>query len=249
MILDAFLTPFFPDSDGAFEGSVVAMIDVLRASSTICAAVHNGAKKVIPCETREKAVKIYGSLSKETRFLGGERAGVKPDSFDAGNSPLEYDFEAVEGKSVILTTTNGTKIFQKAKSAEKRIISGFVNLSASLNFIKSTVDGAESEIEKIVLMCAGSEGRLSYEDTVCAGALASALVRFYPEARLTDTAFAAYELYDRHKGEYKSFLKNREHPKKLAELGFEADIDLCLTIDAFPVVPVIEGNEIQKADF
>ena len=135
MNIDAFFTSFFPERDNLFDGALVVMIDVLRASSTICASLYNGAKEVIPVENTDKAVHIYSSLSKEIRFLGGERGGVKLKGFDAGNSPLDYKEELVKGKSVVLTTTNGTVIFQKAKKALYRIIGGFVNLTMVHNFL------------------------------------------------------------------------------------------------------------------
>lgn len=247
MKIDAFLTPFFPEVENQFENCAVIMIDVLRASTTICAALTNGAKEIVPTDSYEKAVKIYSSLSKEFRFIGGEKNGLKPENFDAGNSPLEYTKDAIEKKNLIFCTTNGTKLFQKAKQAKIRLVGGFVNISAVIDRIeKSYIDDAESA--QITVLCAGTNGRLSYEDTLCAGAYIDRFKRAYGEVELTDSADAAKNLYNLHSADLPQFIKTREHACLLQELGFEKDIEEALSVDKYPVAPEIDGGIILNKE-
>lgn len=243
--IDAYLTPFFPEHESLFDDSVVVMIDVLRASTTVAVALMNGAREVIPVESLEKAVKIYSSLSKEVRFLGGERNSLKPSGFDAGNSPFDYTKENVYGKSVILTTTNGTRIFQKAKQASSRIVGSFVNLKAVTEYLTGLIDDSDKNL-KIIFMCAGNDGRLSYEDILCAGSYISSLDNNYTDNYISDPAMAAMSLYKQHSKELTTFLKKREHALKLSRLGFEQDIELCLSYDICPVIPLIGSSSIKK---
>ena len=245
MKIDSFLTPFFPEKEKQFDDVIVLMVDVLRASTTICTALHNGAKEVIPCESLDKAVQIYSNLSKEVRFLGGERNGEKPSGFDAGNSPFEYTEENVAKKNVVLTTSNGTKTFQQAKNAKIRLIAGFVNLNSVLAFLEEKYL-KDNEDQEICILCAGTNGRLSYEDTLCCGAIIKLLKMNHKNVQLTDTADAAKNLYNLHSVDLQQFLKTKEHAVFLKNLGFEKDVDLALTFDKFPVVPYIEGSSIRK---
>ncbi|MCX6155391.1 MAG: 2-phosphosulfolactate phosphatase [Candidatus Kapabacteria bacterium] len=249
-MIDLFFTNYFPEIEGQFNNSVLIFIDVLRSSTTICAALYNGAKEVIGSETHEKAVQIYSSLSRESRFLGGERNCIKPSGFDAGNSPSEYSHAAVAGKTVIISTSNGTKTFNKARNALKRIVCGFVNIDAVFDYLKmnfienSTID----KIPNFIILCAGTNGRFSYEDTICGGAVIKYLKTVLPESMLTDSADAARNLYNLHFADFRDFLKTRQHAVRLLELGFESDIDTAFTYNCFPVVPLVNGTSIKLAD-
>ena len=243
MKIDAYLTPFFPEREAQFDDSIVVMIDVLRASTTITACLFNGAKEIIPSESIDKAVHIYSSLSKESRFLGGERNGVKPSGFDAGNSPDDYPEDLVKGKTVIVTTSNGTQLFQKCKQAKLRLIAGFVNIDAVTEKINSFIENDPS-VTGIVVLCAGTNGRISYEDTICAGAIIDK-INGKTEDILTDTAHITMNLYKIHKNEISDFLNSREHSSFLRSIDYEKDIDTALTFNKFPVVPIIIGNSIK----
>lgn len=244
MFVDAFLTPYFPETENQFDGSIVVMIDVLRASSTVCAALNAGAKEVIPSDSLDKAVKIYNSLSKEVRFLGGERNGLKPPGFDAGNSPIEYTKSNVKGKSVILSTTNGTKTFQKAKNAKYKIIATFVNLSTVINYIRTLIINNDAS-PKLFILCAGTNGRLSYEDVLCAGAIISNICSSFNIDIITDTADVARNLFYLHENDLKSFLYSRDHARNLISLGFESDLEFCFTIDSVNVLPLVTSDTIK----
>lgn len=246
--LDAFLTPYFPETETQFDETIVVMIDVLRASSTICAALANGAKEVIASETLEKAVNIYGNLDNEIRFIGGERNCIMPQGFDAGNSPTDYVSEIVDGKTVIITTTNGTKLFQKAKKAKAKIIGSFVNFESVIQFLQGVIkiNNEESLNTEICFLCAGTNGRLSYEDTLCAGAFINSIARNYFDVNVTDTAHAAQALYEINESNLSSLIQKSQHAVKLKKLGFEKDINTCLTYNKYNVLPIIQANSIKK---
>ena len=248
MKIDAYLTPFFPETESQFEGTIAVMIDVLRSGTSICAALKNGAKEIIPSDSLDKAVSIYNSLSKEVRFLGGERNGQKPSGFNAGNSPSEYQSDAVAGKTVIISTTNGTKIFLKAKQASLRVIGGFANIGAVIGYLEKNYFDTPEAVEraKVVFLCAGTNGRLSYEDTICAGAFINILKKKFKPISLTDAADAAKNLYNLHTLDLKDFIKQREHASYLESIGMSADVDICLEYDSYPVVPIISGSSIKK---
>ncbi|MGE5479996.1 MAG: 2-phosphosulfolactate phosphatase [Chloroflexota bacterium] len=244
MTIDALLTPNNSEPEDIYEGALLVMIDVLRASTTICAALEAGAREVIPTAALERAVQIYGALSPERRFLGGERDGIKPSGFDAGNSPLEYTPDAVAGRTVILSTTNGAPLFLRYKFAAARIVGSFVNFDAVMAFLRERI---ESGADRVAFFCAGSNGRFSYEDALCAGAFIDELSIEYPDASFGDAAAAARNLFALHAPGLKSYLKTREHAQKLIRLGFEQDIDVALDFNRFPVTPFIEGASIKRA--
>lgn len=244
MLIDAYLTPEFKETDNQFNNSIVIMIDVLRASTTVCSALYHGAKEVIPVETTDKAVKIYSSLSKDVRFLGGERNGVKLNGFDAGNSPLEYTDDKILNKSIILTTTNGTLTFNKAKVANYKIVGGFININAIIVFVNEILSD-HTNINKIIFLCAGNNGRLSFEDTLCAGAFINEFSGQLQDKVLTDTALAASDLYKHHFDNLVDFLKSRDHGSHLQKIGFEKDLDISFSMNIYPVVPLVNGNTIK----
>lgn len=244
--LDTYFTPLFPEEEEQFKDHIVVMIDVLRASSTICAAFYNGAREIIPFDEVGKAVGVYANLSKESRFLGGERDGVKQEGFDAGNSPLEYTSDRIEDRTIIFTTSNGTKIFVKAKQAKKRYIGAFVNLNIVLNEIYSYIenDKKEGKDTNITFLCAGTNGRVSYEDMTCAGAFLDSLNKKYTDCELTDSAEVAKNLYTLHSPVLGEFLKTKSHARHLESLGMSEDIEICFEIDKYPVAPVMSESSI-----
>ncbi len=243
MIIDAFLVPSVIDENTYFTNSLIVMIDVLRASTTIITALNNNAREIIITDTTEKAVKIYTTINKENAILAGERNGIKPDGFGAGNSPLEFSREKVENKIVILTTTNGTQIFTKAKEAPCKIVAGFVNLTATCEYILKRLS-QDSTIHSVIIFAAGNKGRISYEDTIATGAFVANLHTSL-NCKLTDAALIAKELYSLHKDELPEFIKTTEHARLLANLGFEKDIEIASTIDLYPIIPYIDGNSVK----
>jgi 2-phosphosulfolactate phosphatase len=246
MKIDTYFTSNIPDRENQFKNSIVVMIDILRSGTSICAALYNGAKEIIPCETIDKAVSIFNSLDKDMRLLGGERNGTKPGGFELGNSPFEYNEQTIKGKIPIITTTNGTQIFNKAKDASISIIGGFVNFDISVDYIKKILMKTELLSQNLFFLCAGNNGRFSYEDSIGAGAFIASLIQYVPDCILTDASKAALSLFDLHKANINEVLLKSEHSVHLQELGFGDDVTLSLSQNIFPVLPVISGNSIKK---
>lgn len=245
MNINTFFVPNFEIEEDYFNNSICLYIDVLRASSTICAAIMNGAKEIIPVSDTEQAMKIYSGLDREIRLIGGEKNMQKPANFNLGNSPLDYSKEVVEGKTIIFSTTNGTNILQYGKNSQHRIITAFVNFHKTIENIETIIKN-NNKIDFINILCAGNNTLFSYEDTLCAGNLISELVKL-SHAELTDSAHSVKVLFEFHKIDLFNFIKSRDHAQRMATMGLESDIDLCLQYDIFPVVPVIEGISIKKS--
>ena len=250
MDINLFFNHTFKENENQFEKSIVVMSDVLRASSTICAALYNGAKEIIPTTNSEQAMNIYTSLDRASRFIGGEQNLQKPAGFDAGNSPTEYTHEKVSGKTIILTTTNGTPLFTKAKSSKMRLIAGFVNFNIVLDKIKELIEQNEStqEYQSIDLICAGNFDSFSYEDTLCLGGLIEHILQIKDDFRLNDSARASRNLFIYHKNDLFGFLRTCDHSQKLSQNNLANDLDICFTWNLYPVLPIIEGLSIKKSN-
>ena len=217
-----------------FSEKTTVVIDVLRATSTAIVALNNGAREVIPVEKMEFAMRISGGQN----LLGGERNLKKIEGFDLGNSPFEYTEEVVRGKSIIQFTTNGSKAVVRAKFSKNLFIASFLNLSAIAE--KLTKLG-----EDVQILCAGSNGMFSLEDTVCAGMLIKKLSEKNPEIQLSDSAQASVILADSFAADILKMLRESEHGKELIEAGFEEDLKLIAEIDSVPVTPYFDSDSLK----
>lgn len=215
--------------------TVVVVIDVLRATTTIVYALQNGARAVIPCEEPQDALAVRERLG-AAAVLGGERNSVRIPGFDLDNSPSSYAREKVEGKTVAFTTTNGTRALNRAiQASAKAVVCGaFVNLSAVAEFIQ------RMSPLRVFLACAGSEGAISLEDVLCAGAIASRL----QVAELSDAAAAALLAYRSAAQDLHAAISTSHHAKSLIEAGFAADIAVAAQIDAVATVPRLQQGLI-----
>ncbi|ADL07082.1 2-phosphosulfolactate phosphatase [Thermosediminibacter oceani] len=226
------------------NGKTAIVIDVLRATSVITTALHNGAERVIPVPSVEDAFRLARDL-KGNSLLGGERRALKIPGFDLGNSPLEYKKELVEGKTVILTTSNGTKAIKASESAEHILIGCFLNASAAAGKALQTLS---SETTGVAVLCAGTLGEFSLDDAACAGLIVDILVRNIKRINeipeLSDLAFACRDLYLEHRHDLKTFISHAAHYKRLLDLGLEKDIDYCLQQDVLDCVPVYEKKNM-----
>ncbi|KAF2959727.1 2-phosphosulfolactate phosphatase family protein [Thermotoga sp. 38H-to] len=212
------------------ECETAVVIDVLRATSTIVTALSNGASGVIPVKTIEEALE----KRKEGVLICGERNAQRPEGFDLGNSPLEYRKEKISGKTIVLTTTNGTQVIEKIRS-EETVAASFLNLSAVVEYLKNK--------ESIVLVCAGTNGRFSLEDFLLAGAIVKRLKR----DDLEDGAQVAKRYFESVKNKKEEVKRHSSHAKRLISLGFEDDVEFCTTEDLFKTVPVlVNGVFIPK---
>jgi 2-phosphosulfolactate phosphatase len=222
----------------SFSGKTTVVIDVLRATTTIINALNNGAKEIIPVASVEFAVKVSGGMFGGLTLLGGERNTKKIEGFAMGNSPQEYTPEIVNGKSIILYTTNGTKALVKAKFSKNLFAASFSNLSAVAEHLSSL----NQDIE---ILCAGRNHSFSLEDSICAGKMITEIIKFKEGLELTDTAKACIILSKSFGRNLLKMLMETEHGKLLIENGFEDDIKFCSKINNINSIPAFNGNVIK----
>jgi len=224
-----------------FTGKTTVVIDVLRATTTIVTALNNGAREVIPVATVDFAMKVSGNLFSGMTLLGGERNTRMIEGFSLGNSPLEYKEEVVGGKSVILYTTNGTKAIVKAKFSENLLICSFNNLAA----IAAHLLRLNKDVE---IICSGTNGFFSLEDTVCAGKLIAEIINVQPETELFDSAKASFTISKSYGKSVLKLLKETEHGKLLTQNGFTEDLKYCAKLSNINIVPYFVSGAIKKLD-
>ena len=219
------------------SNSIVVVIDILRATSTITTALYNGAKEVIPVDSVSRCIEIGKHLNGIT---AGERDGKIAEGLSYGNSPFEYPEEFIKGKTLVLTTTNGTKLLHMAldKGAKEIVIGAFTNLSSVCNHL--------IEMKKdVMLACAAWKDRVNLEDTLFAGAVVSKVKEHFDIN--CDSSHMAESLYNLGKSDLYEFLKRNDasHYHRLTGFGLEKDIRYCLTEDVADVLPVyIDGKLI-----
>ena len=237
MRVDVALTP--ADASGlALEGRAAIVVDVLRATTTVVAACAAGCVRIIPvadpCAARERA-RLF---SPDELLLAGERGGEAIAGFHLGNSPLEFTADRVRGKTILLTTTNGTAAMLTAASASSAAVAALTNVSAVARW-------ALAHGRDLMVLCSGDDGAFSIEDAVCAGLLVSRLAA--TGADLSDGAVAALGL-GRHYGARVGDLRQASRwARRLARMGHSADLDACLRLDVTDMVPIVEGDAIVPA--
>ncbi|WP_430894785.1 MULTISPECIES: 2-phosphosulfolactate phosphatase [unclassified Paraflavitalea] len=217
------------------KNTVVVVIDVFRATSTIASVLHQGAKEIIPVDTVPGAIEISEKIG---GIAAGERDGKIADGLSHGNSPLEYPRSFIEGKTLVLTTTNGTKLLHMAlnNGAESIITGSFPNLSAVCKYL---IESGKN----VVLGCAGWKDRFNLEDTLFAGAVASRIKEHFTIH--CDSTLAAQLLYEQHKSDLIGFAPNITHYHRLvARFGLIEDIRFCLTEDCAPVLPYYTNGKL-----
>ena len=242
MNVELYLTPV-PLGKASFENKTVAIIDVLRSTTSICAALTAGAKGVITTDGADKAVEMRTKIGAESSVLAGERGGVKIENFHLGNSPLEFTKEAVGDKFVIMTTTNGTPLFAAASKAEPVIATALVNISR-------VAQRVADEDRDLVIACAGQDGNFSIEDTICGGMLINLLgERHRRRLHVNDASSLALLLYLNSRDSIRRNIEEGEHGRFLASIGFSRDVETAVAIDSMPVLPVLrDGRLVPDAD-
>jgi 2-phosphosulfolactate phosphatase len=215
------------------ENSIVVVIDIFRATTSICYGIENGADAIIPVSQVEECAAYHGA----GYLLAAERDGEVVQGFDFGNSPFAYTPEKVAGKTVVLTTTNGTHAIQLSRSAKRIVIGSFLNLSSLSDWLKE-------EHENILLVCAGWKNNFNLEDTIFAGAVVNKLKD--NQYILDDSSIAAEDLYLLAKDDLGKFLSKSSHSDRLKKLGIEEDIAFCLRVDETSAIPVLEGDKLVK---
>ncbi len=224
-----------------FTGKTTVVIDVLRATTVIVNALHNGAKEVIPVSTVDFAMKVSGNAFSGQTLLGGERNTKKVEGFNFGNSPLEYTPEIVNGKSIILYTTNGSKSIVKAKFSENLFIACFNNLPAVAKHL--VLLNKDTEI-----VCAGTNGNFNLEDAVCAGKLISEMQIITDKIEINDSGKASIALTKTFGKSLPKMLKETEHGKILTENGFGPDIKQCALYGNIDLIPVFISGSIKRVE-
>jgi 2-phosphosulfolactate phosphatase len=216
------------------EDYVVVIIDIFRATTSICYGIENGAEAIIPVSQVEECI-AYQQKHPDY-LLAAERNGEVVEGFDFGNSPFSYTQDKVAGKTIVLTTTNGTHALHLSRKAKKVIIGSFLNLSAVCDWLKTQQDN-------ILLVCAGWKNNFNLEDTIYAGAIAEQLKDTFT---IDDAAIAANDLYLLAKDDLAGYLKKTSHSERLKQLGIEADIAFCLQVDTATAIPALDGEKLVK---
>jgi 2-phosphosulfolactate phosphatase len=221
---------------------VVAVVDVLRASTSIVAALASGARAVIPLASSEEVVSRANLLARSEVKLAGERKMQPIPGFDMGNSPREFTKEAVEGKTILMSTTNGTSAVLATQGARDVVIASYVNFSAVLSMLRAALRGGAD----VAILCAGQEKRFALEDSACAGLFVQHITAKNDKAEINDAAQAAMLIDKKFGSNLKRLLRMSAHGTALAEAGFADDLTICGELDAHPVVPVFQDRQITK---
>lgn len=237
MNIKLFLTPApFPETGLGDRTAIV--IDVLRCTTSVCAALKAGARGVIPVLGPGEAVEMWTKVGQDMAVLAGEREGVRIENFQLGNSPFEFTEESVGGRLVIMTTTNGTAAFLEARKAALILSCALVNVSL-------VAERAASEERDVAIVCAGREGGFSIEDTLCGGMIIDLLkTRHGLEVVLNDAGSLALLLYRSSKTSIKQSIAQGEHGRFLAKIGFAEDVAAAANVDSIPILPVLRDGRL-----
>lgn len=218
----------------------IVVIDVLRATTTIVAAMYAGARDIIPAADIEEAEQIARRLGRDSVLLAGERNGLKIDGFDLGNSPSEYTSEVVGGTTIVLTTTNGTRAIQAAAAVSDTVMCGALLNAAAVAELCS------ERHRHVTLLCAGTNGRFSMDDAIAAGAVIDSFRARGMAMSLDDSSVTAYELFDLRRTDLRAALEATGHGKRLMELGFGDDVAFSAGLsEPDASVPMLFGKRLR----
>ena len=217
------------------DDAIVVVIDVFRATSAIVTAFYNGVSKMIPVATVQEAKEYQANGF----MAAAERDGEMMEGFELGNSPFGYMNNKVKGKTIAISTTNGTQAIEASRRASKIIVGSFLNLDAVCNYLLD-------QKKDVILVCAGWKNKFNLEDTLFAGAVVDKLTSTSDFGIECDSAIASKHLYNLAKDDLYSFLGTSSHRNRLAKLDLERDIKYCLTLNLCPVIPVMEGKYLVK---
>ncbi len=232
-------------AEDALAGSAVVVIDLLRATTTICQALASGAREVVPFREIDETLSAAAKIGRDQVVLGGERGGKRIEGFDLGNSPSEYTSERIKGRPVFITTTNGTQALHHARLARRVFIGAILNLSAVIASIKDE--------PRIDILCAGTGGQETHEDILAAGAIVHQLSKLpnVNDFQLNDSAALAggqwslvltkAKLAGRTVQEELTMqLRDTLGGRNLIEVGLESDLADCAAIDKLNIAPKLD---------
>jgi 2-phosphosulfolactate phosphatase len=207
------------------------VIDIFRATSSICYGIENGATEIVPVASVDECKSYEG----QGYLLAAERNGEVVNGFHFGNSPFSYTKEKVAQKKVVLTTTNGTHAIQQAKAADKIIIGSFLNLDSLCEWLAK-------QNQDVLLLCSGWKNKFNLEDTLFAGAVVHKLKNNFNH--YCDAAIAAEDMYLLAKENLREYLYKSSHSQRLKELNIEDDIQFCLKQNICKTIPVLEEGKL-----
>ena len=241
MRLDVFFTPNQAKSPET-TGRLVVIIDVLRASTTVATALGNGAKTVIPLEGADEVIARSKEFARSQILLAGEQKMHPIAGFDIGNSPQAFTPKAVEGKTILITTTNGTRALLGVQGARDIVIASYVNFTAVLALMKVA---ARSNTD-IAIICAGEEGSFTLEDAACAGRYVKAIPKRADSVIANDAAAASVLIEKKYGDNIEKVFKESSHGQALESAGFGDDLAAAAEVDSYPVVPIYQDRQITK---
>ncbi len=232
---------FFPTIEqaerGDFQGTTAVVIDVLRFSSAVVAALEAGAAKIIPVEDIETATRLADSGKRRTKLLAGERKGLPIEGFDLFNSPDEFTRERVGGKTIVMTTSNGSRGVLLTSKSARTIVCAINNVGAVAERIRN--DGVVS------ILCCGSEGRIAMEDLYCGGLLLRAVGDLGDIGALNDAGRLAMMLSRDGDSAAGELLAGSDRGRALEAAGYGNDVLRCAKADTSNVVPVLRQGAIR----
>jgi 2-phosphosulfolactate phosphatase len=237
MKLDVLLTPG-ELSPGEIADRTVVVLDVLRATTSIVEALAAGARTLYPVATIEEAIRLANTLGREEVLLAGERKALPIEGFDLGNSPAEFTRRRVSGKTIVMSTTNGTLALSAAGGGNRVVVGAWTNFTAVVEELLRT-EGQP------LFLCAGRDRAFGLEDAVCAGHMAAALVEAAPDTEweLNDGAVAALALATRYP-DPRALFPDTAAGRAITEAGLATDLAFCARRDIRNVVPVLQDRQI-----
>jgi len=215
------------------KDSIVVIIDVFRATSTIAAALHNGAAEIIPVDSVAKCIELGAQIPNS--LTAGERDGKVAEGLQHGNSPLEYPRDFIENKSLVLTTTNGTRLLHMCSDANEIITGSFLNLGAVCDYLVS-------QKKNVLLACASWKDRYNLEDSLFAGAVYDAIGEHFEMN--CDSTRAATHLYKAAKNDLYGFIQDSSHFLRLSKFGLQYDMEYCCKINEHNVLVKLVDDKL-----
>ena len=213
--------------------AIVVVVDILRATSSICNAFANGVAEIIPVETRDEA----REMKSKGYTVAAERDGFKLDFADFGNSPFNFSKENVEGKTIVYSTTNGTRTIHQAADCFQVIIASFLNN-------KAVADYLINQKKDVIILCAGWKNKVNIEDTVYAGCLAQSLIDSVLFNTNCDSATTSLDMWKNWKHNLRALIDKSAQRYRLQEKGLDDCIDFCLQLDETNIVPLFKNDVI-----
>lgn len=222
----------------ASKETVTVVVDILRATSAICTAFEHGISRVIPVPDLEDT---YFYKDHDDVIVAAERGGEIVEGFTYGNSPFSYMNDRIQGKTLVITTTNGTQAIEAAKDSEIILVGSFINFEA----LTETLRGINRDV---MVLCAGWKNRFNLEDTLFAGAVTENLLNAgFSYATDSDAALASLSLYQSAKHDMYGFLANSSHRNRLERLNLEEDVKYCLSFNKSNCVPFLRDDSLIDA--